>query len=300
MAVSLAEFKGAFKAKASPAAEPKYATGLEIPQEPKYATGLEIPQEPKYATGLDIREEPGADATDVSKEGMPAPFDISASVGKGGKNLEDDVRAVQVALNRRIKAGLSVDGKSGPKLITAIYNFQKALGQSRPDGRVDPGRGTARALAESGKLGPPPKPPQPLPPPDLGVPKLDTAPVVWNGTRHILSHNIKELKRSISQEYANEHPQLIKAIDENVKKVDVILERLDDRLAKVLERANAAKNDDERATELASASEILRDYIRYVKDETLIGYVDKNPFGVDTKVGKVITDSLKHMAKSIG
>jgi peptidoglycan hydrolase-like protein with peptidoglycan-binding domain len=288
MAVSLAEFKGAFKAKASPPAEPKYATGLDIPGEPKYATGLDFP------------EGPAADVPADQREGMPAPFDIGATVGKGGKNLDDDVRAVQVALNRRIGAGLNVDGLCGPKLIKAIIEFQKALGQSRPDGRVDPGRGTARALAGSGKLGAPPKPPEPIPPPDLGVPKLDTAPAVWHGTRHILDHNIKELKRSISQEYANEHPGVIKAIDENVKKVDVILEKLDDRLAKSLEHANSATSDDERATALASASEILRDYIRYVKDETLIGHIDRNPFGVDTKVGVVITNSLKHMAKSIG
>jgi len=254
----------------------------------KYATGLDI--EPKHATGLDIDP----------KVGMAAPFDISASVGKGGKNLEDDVRAVQFALNRRAKAGLNPDGKIGPKTITAIVDFQKALGQSRPDGRVDPGRGTARALAESGKIGPPPKPPAPLPPPELGVPNLKQAPLVWNGTRNILAHNIQELKKAISQEYANEHPGLLKLIDENVKKVDVILEKLDDRLEKTLERANLAKTDDERATELKSAKTILTDYIRYVKDETLIGQIDANPFSVDTKLSKVITDSLKHMNKSIG
>lgn len=244
----------------------------------------------KYATGLDL--EP--------KIGMAAPFDISATVGKGGKNLEDDVRAVQAALNRRMSAKLDVDGKCGRGTIDAIVAFQKALGQSRPDGRVDPGRGTARALAESGKIGPPPKPPAPMAPPDLGVPNLKQAPLVWNGTRNILAHNIKELKKAIGQEYANEHPGLLKLIDENVKKVDVILEKLDDRLAKTLESANAATNDDERAAGLKAAKGILTDYVRYVKEETLIGQIDANPFSVDTKLSKVITDSLKHMNKSIG
>ena len=62
---------------------------------------------------------------------------------------------------------------------------------------------------------------------------------------------------------------------------------------------NAATTDDERAAGLKAAKEILTDYIRYVKDETLIAQIDANPFSVDTKLSKVITDSLKHMNKSI-
>jgi hypothetical protein len=275
--------------KSQPPAEEMLAELDDIRQQATSKTSEVTQSSGKYATGLDV--EP--------KVGMAAPFDISAAVGKGGKNLEEDVSAVQAALNRRMNAGLNVNGKCDKGTVDAIVEFQKRLGQSRPDGRVVRGRGTARALAESGKIGPPPEPPSPLAPPELGVPNLKQAPLVWKGTRNILAHNIKELKKAINQEYANEHPGLLKLIDENVKKVDVILEKLDDRLADTLDRANEAKSEEERAAELKAARSILTDYIRYVKDEPLIAQIDANPFSVDTKLSKVITDSLKHMNKSI-
>jgi len=232
--------------------------------------------------------------------GMTRPFEISAAVGRGGKNLEEDVQAVQVALNRRADAGLPVDGRCGPATIEAIMEFQRALGQSRPDGRVDPNRGTARALAASGKVGKPPPPPSPkAPPEDLGEPTLARAPQVWHGTRNILDHNIKELKRAIRQEYANEHPSLLAEIDQNVQRVDSILEKLDTRLAQALERAGATKDARQRKAELDSAKTIVADYIAYVKSEPLIDHIDKNPFGVNAQVRKVITESLTHMIKSM-
>src|SRR5258707_583426 len=100
---------------------------------------------------------PDAGRSTPGAEPKPAPgraFSISASVGRGGKNKPDDVSAVQNALNSKVKAGLKVDGKCGPKTIGVIEGFQKTLGMTRPDGRIDPGRGTARALASSGPLPP--------------------------------------------------------------------------------------------------------------------------------------------------
>jgi peptidoglycan hydrolase-like protein with peptidoglycan-binding domain len=250
------------------------------------------------ADGDEALEEAGAKAEPPT--GMVRPFEISASVGRGGKNLEDDVLAVQAALNRRLGARLDVNGRCGSDTVEAIVEFQRALGQSKPDGRVEPRRGTARALAASGKIGKPPPPPSPLvPPEDLGEPTLARAPLVWHGTRNILEHNIKELKRAIRQEYANEHPTLLAEIDQNVQRVDVILEKLDARLAQTLERAGAAKSAAQRKTEIESAKAIVADYIAFVKREPLIDHIDNNPFGVNAQVRKVVTDSLTHMIKSI-
>src|SRR6185369_12253416 len=90
---------------------------------------------------------------------------ISKSVGKGGKNNAEDVKIVQAALNSRIGAGLVVDGDCREKTIAAIKAFQKSLGMSKPDGRVDPGKGTAKALAS---------PALPQSPGDPGLPgKID-------------------------------------------------------------------------------------------------------------------------------
>jgi peptidoglycan hydrolase-like protein with peptidoglycan-binding domain len=231
---------------------------------------------------------------------MTRPFEIGAPVGRGGKNLAEDVQAVQAALNRRAGAGLNVDGRCGPQTIEAIVEFQRAMGQSKADGRVDPGRATARALAASGKIGKPPAAPNPrTPPEDLGAATLERAPQVWHGTRDILDHNISELKRAIRQEYADEHPALLSEIDKNVGRVDVVLEKLDARLAHTLERAGATKDPAQRKAEIASAKAILADYVAFVKSEPLIDHIDKNPFGVNAQVRKTITDSLTHMIKSI-
>jgi peptidoglycan hydrolase-like protein with peptidoglycan-binding domain len=94
---------------------------------------------------------------------------IGAPVGDGprAKNNAEDVSAVQQALNDRAHAGLKVDGIIGPKTIGAIRAFQKALGGFPPDGLVEPGRNTARALAGGSKPQPQPQPkPKPKPQPD--------------------------------------------------------------------------------------------------------------------------------------
>lgn len=78
---------------------------------------------------------------------MKAPFSISDSVGKGGKNKPTDVMAVEVALNRLMNAGLPVEDPPYARTIKAIVSFQQAAGIAKPDGLVKPGDPTALALA---------------------------------------------------------------------------------------------------------------------------------------------------------
>ena len=80
------------------------------------------------------------------------PFDIGGSVGQGGKNAEDDVRQVQIALNRQ-GAKVEPDGKIGPRTIQAIKAFQKKIGIAYPDGLIEVGKRTATALAGGGRGG---------------------------------------------------------------------------------------------------------------------------------------------------
>ncbi len=73
--------------------------------------------------------------------------EISASVGKGGKNKDADVKIVQTLLNEKHNAGLTVDGDCGIKTIAAIKKFQQEkAGFGSPDGRIDPGGKTWQAL----------------------------------------------------------------------------------------------------------------------------------------------------------
>jgi len=72
--------------------------------------------------------------------------EISARVGAGGTNRQEDVRAVQLLLNTFILANrlpglraLKIDGLIGPSTINAIKEFQRIfVGMRSPDGRVDP------------------------------------------------------------------------------------------------------------------------------------------------------------------
>ncbi|MGE0760000.1 MAG: peptidoglycan-binding protein [Pirellulaceae bacterium] len=83
------------------------------------------------------------------------PVTIQASVGAGGTNRAEDVKAIQRALNR-VSAdqggpapALDVDGFYGPKTGAAIRQFQKRQfpGWS-PDGRIDPDQKTLKRLNE--------------------------------------------------------------------------------------------------------------------------------------------------------
>lgn len=76
--------------------------------------------------------------------------EIEGSVGQNADNLEKDVRLVQGLLNRHDLAPLTrlaEDGRSGSRTIEAIRHFQaRKLNIQSPDGRVDPGGKTLRAL----------------------------------------------------------------------------------------------------------------------------------------------------------
>jgi|KBSSwiStaDraftv2_1062776.scaffolds.fasta_scaffold185547_2 hypothetical protein len=67
-------------------------------------------------------------------------FPLRGSVGRGGQNAPEDVRAVQGAL------GITADGACGSQTMGAIEAFQRSMGFAKPDGRVDAGGATERAL----------------------------------------------------------------------------------------------------------------------------------------------------------
>jgi putative chitinase len=77
---------------------------------------------------------------------------ISGSVGQDGDNQPVDVKTVQVLLNLNRAAlpdleELNVDGVPGPGTLAAIRAFQARMVNAPPDGRVDAGGITLKALA---------------------------------------------------------------------------------------------------------------------------------------------------------
>jgi len=89
---------------------------------------------------------------------------ISASVGRNAVNRLADVLLVQKLLNQHIHSliplrPLREDGQIGPQTISAIVEFQKRVVlMGNPDGRVDPGGGTLRALLDAKTLAAPKAP----------------------------------------------------------------------------------------------------------------------------------------------
>lgn len=80
---------------------------------------------------------------------------LKQPVGRGGKNREDDSRIVQKLLNKHIQDGqlthlppITVSGNGAdPGTVKAIDEFQsKVLNFNNPDGRIDPGGKTIKAL----------------------------------------------------------------------------------------------------------------------------------------------------------
>jgi len=268
--------------------------------EPHLAGGVVIPDDADDRHGPDA----GATARDgVAVEVRPEASDslgLRGAVGRGSRNDPADVQIVQEALNRRLDAGLKATGKCDAKTLKAIEEFQRALGQRRPDGVIQPGRGTARALVGSGRLPPPPEAPKPLAPPKLGEPTLARAPLVWKSTRGILQTNIEELKKGVRGQYGTEHPDLLVEIERGMGRLSRVLEHLDESLVDALDQANAAADKPNRDTALKGARAILARYIDYVKSEPMIALMDDNPFDVKTSLREIITDSLNHLAKAMG
>ena len=98
-------------------------------------------------------------STPTLPTGAAGPIAISKPVGQGqlARNLPDDVKIIQEALNRVTVMGvvggpmpfLAVDGIKGPKTQAAILNFQRVQVKSiNADGLVEPGKQTILRLNE--------------------------------------------------------------------------------------------------------------------------------------------------------
>ena len=76
-------------------------------------------------------------------------IEISASVGRDGKNHGADLRKVKKLLNHVFpEHPLDVNGDVGRDLLRRIERFQRRF-MSAPDGRIDPGGRTLRRLNAS-------------------------------------------------------------------------------------------------------------------------------------------------------
>jgi hypothetical protein len=100
---------------------------------------------------------------------------IRSSVGNRGVNQFADVMLVQKLLNSQKGTAytfglIAEDGLVGSQTIGAITDYQKNVVKlSLPDGRVDPGGQTIKALVRNANRSPVPNPPQPPAAPGTGL-----------------------------------------------------------------------------------------------------------------------------------
>ena len=132
-------------------------------------TGRQAPKPKPGAESVEEEKQKGAKGEKAAEDaaGKPAAekpaattLKISAAVGQQGTNKPDDVKAVQVALNRANgNQALKEDGKVGPATIGAIRTYQeKVVGYKKGDGRIDPGGPTESWLNGNKVPLPQPKP----------------------------------------------------------------------------------------------------------------------------------------------
>jgi hypothetical protein len=144
------------------------------------------------------------------------------------------------------------------------------------------------------------QPAKPAPAAEPVSPALAKAPEVWHQTRRTLSANLDQLKKAIGAQYAAEGPKIIAGIEQSLKKLDGILDKLDTRLGDSLAKAEAAKDAAARAAELNRSRDILKEYLRYVASEPIITHIDANPFGVRTNLRETLTTTLTQLARATG
>ena len=129
---------------------------------------------------------------------------------------------------------------------------------------------------------------------------LEQAPEVWRQTQRTVKANVDQLKAAVRKAFAGEAPKVLNETENTMKKLDTIFERLDDKLADLLAKANAAKDPAARSAELKNAKTLLADHIKFVSSEPMIAHIDANPFGVKTNLKQLLTDNLKQTAQAIG
>lgn len=106
---------------------------------------------PSTSNGIDAKQSVSKpSAKRISNAGPPRTTGLNSTVGAGGANQVEDVRLVQMKLSSWMESQnlgqLAIDGVVGKNTVGAIMQFQTSIGLVHPDGRIEPGRRTARAL----------------------------------------------------------------------------------------------------------------------------------------------------------
>jgi hypothetical protein len=130
--------------------------------------------------------------------------------------------------------------------------------------------------------------------------QLEKAPQVWKGTRQLLQNNIDTLKEAVQAQLAGEGGDLVDEVNDQLQKLNRIMDKLDKRLTNSLTNALETSDAALRNEALQKSKGILAEYIQYVRAEPLIEHLDSNPFGVKMELKATLAKSLTALARAIG
>jgi hypothetical protein len=108
----------------------------------------------KMFSGLDpipvvVAKEPSKDSPSGKRPALKTGKLIAQSVGRGGVNHPDDVRAVLDRLNQLDVISQVEAQDTSPEAVAAfIERYQALISDHKPDGLIEPGRGTENKLIE--------------------------------------------------------------------------------------------------------------------------------------------------------
>lgn len=118
--------------------------------------------------------------------------------------------------------------------------------------------------------------------------------LLWNSTRGYVDQQLKMLQSAILEQSQDEAD--FDEIKANIGAIDVILERLDDRLSEKLDQLRGTKDSAAKAKIAEEARQLVTEYQSYVAKDELMADIDDNgfiPLDVKTKVAAALDAVLK-------
>ena len=248
---------------------------------------------------LDWRIKPKKLVSELRKLAAKAKIEIDNDLIRFGRALVDtdvDSRLVQIKVNK------APPGVLRPKVLERL----KLAGYSKVDifidAKLDEEPEEVEASPERPAAQPSASEPQtdaagPQPPTPAAIAAYGKARTAWLATRQKVEIDIDSLQKKFSATFKGH--TLADDLEAAFKKrVEPVLERLDNELAHTLEAATKAKDGPEHAKLVAEAKRIMQRYQAFVAGDPTLAELDENPL-VPLAIQKTLTTTLDVLAKTI-
>lgn len=117
----------------------------------------------------------------------------------------------------------------------------------------------------------------------------------WLKTQDQIDADLEKLKAAVRKAYAGATPERMAFVGSTISKLDTILDKLDDRLAKAL----SACREDGSPGGKSAVKTVLKEYLQYIVAEPMITIADQNPFGVNPNLRARLKAALTKVNKAV-